>query len=72
MIFHFAVLNVIWICTAILFNGLFFYVGILPGTPFANTYYTTIADTIAYVSIWASYLTMMTRVEQGRLLALRL
>ena len=54
MIFHFVVLNVIWICTAILFNGLFFYVGVLPGTPFANTYYTTLADIIAYVSIRAS------------------
>ena len=51
MIFHFVVLNIIWICTAILFNGLFFYVGVLPGTPFANTYYTTLADIIAYVSI---------------------
>ena len=55
MIFHFVVLNVIWICTAILFNGLFFYVGVLPGTPFANTYYTTLADIIAYVSIRAFY-----------------
>ena len=38
--------------TSILFNGLFFYVGVLPGTPFSNTYYTTIVDVAAYIGVF--------------------
>ena len=41
------------IVTAILFNGLFFYVGVLPGTPFSNTYYTTVIDSAAYLVTFA-------------------
>jgi len=53
MIFHFIILVIVWIVTAILFNGLFFYVGVLPGTPFSNTYYTTVIDSVAYLVTFA-------------------
>ena len=47
MIFTFIILNVVWVTTSIMFNGLLFFVDKLPGSPFLNTYYTTILDSFS-------------------------
>ena len=40
------------ICTSLLFNGLLFYMGKLPGSIFTNLYYTAVMDAISYIACY--------------------
>ena len=53
MIFTFLVLCVLWMTTSIMFNGLLFFVDRLPGSPFMNTYYTTVLDSLSALITFA-------------------
>ena len=53
MVFTFIILNILWMTTSIMFNGLLFFVDRLPGSPFLNTYYTTLLDSLSALITFA-------------------
>ena len=52
MTLSFILLVIIWICVSVLFNGLLYYMGKLPGSIFTNVYYTCLMDSISYFAAY--------------------
>jgi len=52
MLCSFVLLVLIWICVSVLFNGLLYYMGRLPGSVFSNIYWTCLMDSVSYFSAY--------------------